>query len=439
MAPILSIKTVVLLETTLATRKSNKMTSRLAVGVTCILATAILVLGSGCMRTRLARQTHNEPGLAVAETSRANDLPSVNYDERSSIVHFEIKQTAGSALEVERGAQIRSARLDEITRLAGENSTIAKAIDKEVRQLQCGCNDFPECLKRILHLQKEHEQNASSGQAAELYLQLAEVYLQYELLQQLTDELEDAARIVRKLKESELPIDFDERTLHRKQNQLEERAVELLYGQKRLTNGLELLLDLQTQAGPIWTDWQVTESGPTVELDTALATAWANRKDLLALALLTECCDADLLELIRSSARSLHPLLGLALTKKRLLQSARRFRKEQNQEACCRAQQIQEVLDARKKLIEAEIAELVYSIQRRNRIIAIKKETIRSLKASIKSAEAAAELKPLDLETHLQNKANVLQTRSEMIHELVQMEIEKAKLRTAQGLPAAGN
>ena len=55
----------------------------------------------------------------------------------------------------------------------------------------------------------------SAGQAAETFLNLAQVYLQHELLLESLRELESARRIIGKAKSSEVPFSFDERSLDR--------------------------------------------------------------------------------------------------------------------------------------------------------------------------------------------------------------------------------
>ena len=143
-----------------------------------------------------------------------------------------------------------------------------------------------------------------------------------------------------------------------------------------------------------------------------------------------------MLELIRSSARSLHPLLGLGIIKKRLLQTRRHFGQQQDREACCMAEQIQALIAARKKLIEAEITQLVYSIQRHKELIKLKQQTVDSYMASITEAEKGAAVKPVDFKQQMQKQAKMLEEKSAIVDAVIQLEVDRLKLRQAQGLLA---
>ena len=415
-----------------ASRKKSHSTGNSFCLLLALLA-GFIVCNLGCQRNR-PNFSAPVPSSTIAKT--VNQLPTISIDSRQFISHTELQGIAGSPVVEDYSTVVRTVGFSEIQSMAADNSTIANAIDGEREKLCCR-EDAPKCLATILNLQAQHERNQSAGQAGEAFLNLVQVYLLHDVLLESTREVDRASKIVQKLKDNDVPIDFDERQLVRQENELEEKAAELLFNQKRLTTGLSLLMDLDVKdTTPIWTVYQSQGLPPTVDLQSALDTAWSNRADLQAMSLLTECCDADLLDIIRSSAKSLHPLLGLAIKKKRWLRRPRLSKIEDTQEACCRVNQIKQLMEARKKLIAREIADLVFSMQKRRRLIGLKKETITSLEQSISSAEKAVEIKPIDLKTQLANRARVYEIRAELIREIIGLEIDSLKLKQAQGLLA---
>ncbi len=395
------------------------------------LTLGFVICATGCQRHR---PQISDPISSTTITKSVNQLATISVDSRQLISHPEISGVAGGSPVVEDfSTQIRTIDFAAVQSKAAENSALANAIVDERQKLCCNDN-VPKCLPTILDLQAQHERNQSAGQAGVAFLNLVQIYLQHDVLVASTKEVDRAAAIVKKLKDADVPLEFDDRRFEREHNKLEEKAVDLLYNQKRLTTGLSLLLDLdEKDVTPIWTEYQSEGLPEPVELNSALETAWTNRTDLQALSLLADCCDADLLEIIRSSAKSLHPLLGLSMKRKRLFR--RLFSKvDETREACCRVDQVRALIEARKKLISQEISDLVFSMDKRRRLITLKKETINSLQKSITAAEKAAVIKPVDFETEMANKAKILETRSELISEVIGLEIDGLKLKQAQGL-----
>lgn len=397
-----------------------------------LAAMFIVVSHTGCARHRPPAPVYH----SAEPVSIQNQLASVSLAERTPISLSNLtREIGGTPLISGEPTTVRDLTPSQCESLAAASSRIANALQAEQNMIRCNVN-APECVVQILRMQAIHQRNESAGQALEAYLNLVEIYLQHDLLNESTEQIDIAVEIVEKLRAADVDTGIDNRVFDRQQNELEEKAVELAFNQRRLTTGLELLLQLdRSNSNPIWTNYQADDSlvaDQTVEQ--ALATAWANRRDLQALRLLADCCDEKVLDLIRSSAKTLHPLLGLNFKVTRLLPRPRLISREAQAECCSRRSQIQQVIDSRKQLIELEISELVQSIQKHKELIKLKQSTIKSLQDSIESAEKAAEVRPVDLEVQLKNKSQVLEQRSALIHERIALEIDRVKLKRAQGL-----
>lgn len=401
-----------------------------------LISLTIALMQLGCAashRHSVVSRTNNYRLVADTQPAR-NALSTLEFESRTPIQIGVGQPTSGLPLTVDEGL-IRNLTLGECQNLAFNSSALGNALNQEstlVNSQNCGTGETPRCVSRITCLQAEHERVKSAGQATEAFLNLVDVYLQHEILLESMEEVDRASSVLNKLKENEIEVDVDPRELDRQENMLEEKAAELLYAQQQATTGLSLLLNLNVDnTTPIWTQYENLETDPIPELQSAVDVAFENRKDLAALNELACCCGPEVMELIRSSTQTLHPLIGLKFGPKRKWNFL--VQKELEQEACCRCEQIVDVVRAKKKLIRLEISQLVQSMNRRARLIYLKKSTVESLRKSLDEAEKAVDIKPLDFKTQTENKAAWLQARSELIHEIVALEIDRSKLTAAQG------
>jgi len=398
------------------------------------LTIALMQLGCAASHRHSVVSRANNYRLVTNAQPARNALSTLEFESRTPIQIGVGQPTSGLPLTVNDGS-IRNLTLGECQSLAFNSSALGNALSQEgkvVNSESCGSDETPGCVSRIICLQAEHERVKSSGQATEAFLNLVDVYLQHEILLESMEEVDRASSVLNKLKENEIEVDVDPRELDRQENMLEEKAAELLYAQQQATTGLSLLLNLNVDnTTPIWTQYENLETVPIPELQSAVDVAFENRKDLAALNELACCCGPEVMELIRSSTQTLHPLIGLKFGPKRKWNFL--VQKELEQEACCRCEQIVDVVQAKKKLIRLEVSQLVQSMNRRARLIYLKKSTVESLSKSLDEAEKAVEIKPLDFKTQIENKAAWLQARSELVHEIVALEIDRSKLTTAQG------
>jgi hypothetical protein len=389
---------------------------------------------SGCHRHQPAAQ-FSKPYQAAPEPS--NELVEIAVSERSPIqMAYQDQISGGTPVNPDAQNSLRRLSIVQCSMLARRSSRAGNALDGEYERLRCK-EHVPECILQMLQLSADHQRNESAGQALEAYLNLVEVYLQHDVLLESAVLVQETHETLDQIRAAGVVVDFDRRELDRRRMEAEEKAFELLEKQQQLTSGLEILLQLRrTAKSPIWTEFQAESIGvgAAPDLNSSLTIAWENRKDLQAMKVLATCCSEDLLDAIRASARSLHPLLGLALSPRPLFFRALFGPEENLQETNSLQRHITGVIESQKDLIEAEVSNRVFSIEKRIAVMQLKQAQIDSLRNSIQSAKDAASIKPVDLETQLNQKSEILRIRSEIIHERIALEIDRMKLMQAQGL-----
>lgn len=399
-----------------------------------LITLVIAVVLSGCYRNRNAAH-QSKPYQPPPDP--AKQLEEVPINDRAPIQVNDIGLNAsGSPVNADAQNSLRRLTVAQCRELAMTGSRNANALDAEFQRLQCNEN-VPPCILEMIQLSAMHQRNESIGQALEAYLNLVEVYLQHDLLLESTVLIDDTHQTIDQLRAADVIVDFDRRELDRRRMTAEEKAFELLSNQQTLTTGLELLLQLQRTSGsPIWPEYSAESFGqydvPT--LNDSLTVAWENRKDLRALQALATCCSEDLIDAVRSSLRSIHPLLGFAFRPRGVLYQAFFGQQDDLHEVNQLQNQVYGVIESLKDSIELEVASRVYSIEKRMAVIRLKKARIQSLHDSIQSAKDVAAVKPVDLKAQVERRAQVIEARSELIRERIALEIDRVKLMQAQGI-----
>lgn len=410
----------------------------------CASAIAVFMVAmSGCVSVRSLNQESSRtvylqeeaghPSLA-SEFGSNNHLPEISVDSRRPIRISGIEQFGGTLVLEQSPFVLRNLTIKNCARLAGEISPVANALDAESQRV-IENQEQSEWFSQILSLQAVHERNDSVGQACEAYLNLLEVYLQYDILAMSQAEIAETRSFVTKLNENSIATGIDQRELDREEFSLAEKAAELNHLQKRISTNLELLIGLEREpAKPIWTDFQSKGITMIVELESSLGTALENRSDVKALERVVNCSNEEIIALVKSGAGQIHPLLGMSFGENLFPISRRRKKAKAEEMAQSRRQQISDLIEARKKLIVAEVADLVFSIQKRQKLILLKQSKIQSLQLSISETEKAAEVRSINIPQLIANKSRILKEQSTLISEIVRLEIDFIKLRTAQGL-----
>ena len=215
---------------------------------------AVVVASAGCYRNRNAAQG-SKPYHPPPEPSI--QLEPIAIDDRVPILIPDIGFEAnGTPANPGDPISLRRLTVEQCRQLALAGSRNANALDAEQERLRCNENT-PECIRQMMQCSAAHQRNESIGQALEVYLNLVEIYLQHDLLLQSKVLIEDTRKTIEDLRAADVVVDFDRRELDRKQLEADEKVFALMSNQRKLTTGLELLLQLQRTANsPIWTEYR---------------------------------------------------------------------------------------------------------------------------------------------------------------------------------------
>lgn len=338
----------------------------------------------------------------------------------------------GLPFVAEPNASLRDLTIEQTEDLAARSSPIAQAIQSE-RSILCQSSSTPCSVIDLLDLQTTYERNQSAGQAMRAYLNLVEVHLQHELIVESTGRIDEAIATVERLRENQVTVPTDDREFDRQQLELDEKTERLRHQHYQLSGQLEALLSLDRRYdSPLWTNFQSREFQP-LELGAELAAAFENRTDLAVLQRLAHGDDSnDMLEWLRGAASSASPLLGIVA--KGGLFGLCQPADEQESEGANRRCQVANLARAKRDSIAMDVADAVDSIATRLRVIELKRKAIASIEESQAAAVQGKDLQPVDLKNDLQQKLQLLQVRSELIHEIIECESDLVRLRQAQGV-----
>ncbi len=367
-------------------------------------------------------------------TPEVNRLASISLESRAAIQLSAIEWShAGVPFVDEPNGSLRDLTIQQTEYLAARSSPIAQAIQKE-KAILCRSPTTPAAARKLLDLTAAYERNQSAGQAMEAYLNLVEVHLQHELLIQSKVPIDDATATVAKLRENLVSVPFDDREFFRQRLELDERSERLHHQQNQLNAQLESLLQLDKRyVAPIWTNYQ---SQPVAAFDrnAEIAVAFENRTDLAALRCLAyDGGSSEMLEWLRATARSTSPLLGI-IAGGRGLFGSRQSEESRESEAANRRCQVENLARLRRDMIEMEVSDAVDSIATRLRVIELKRQSIASVQESLEASVEGKDLQPIDLKSDLELKLRLLTLRSELIHEIVELEKDVVRLRQSQGV-----
>lgn len=293
-------------------------------------------------------------------------------------------------------------------------------------------------LPGILREQAVEERNRAAEQALLAYYQLAEIHLQNAVLAESCLELERVRGTIQGLRHAGAPLDTDVSELDRQEAQLERRAAQLQVDEVRLTAHIKSLIsDPAFSAEAIETECTLEPRAAGYELEDALQIARANDSQLRSIRKLIYSGDTDDLDVARSLLQVANPLLGQAsggvgfLAK---LRCALGHRDLEDAELRVRKSQLRGLHEARQQQVDLEVANGMICVQQSLLAVGIANDVYRSWQKRVEELESRRELQKADYLELVEAKAGRLEAKSDLIHRLVQLELEHVKLRASMGL-----
>ncbi len=327
--------------------------------------------------------------------------------------------------------------------LAASRSRLAHVLEKEAAHLQSqGRTHHAPCptslLPQILRDRAAKERNDAARQALLAYYQLVEVHLQNSLLDESAAEFQRTRQVVDRLSQAGVALQVDRTQLDRDRLQLNLRSVQLRVNEARLATQVKTLIG-EDPFSPeaIETCCSVNPRGVGYSLPEAMEIARANDFELKAIRRFLHCGGIDDLDVARSLLQGANPLLGQAPVKLPfLLRLATLLSHDDRdaQELRQRKSQLRELEQARRQQVDLEVAGAVVNVQEQLLSVGIAKDMLDSWQRRVELLESQRELQQSNYQDVVQARAEMLKAKSDLLHQLVLLEMEHVKLRGSLGL-----
>lgn len=369
---------------------------------------------------------------ACPDLERAS-LPQVPLETRPSLQWPALPGLTGQPLEIAETSTVRLLSWEELCRLATRGDSGSRLLYSVPPS---GMNSAHRtCLRNALACQAKHQASAAIARAGEAYLGLHTCYLQNELLQQARQGSARRERMLAKIRQQGLELDFDPRELDRQRLELDQQFAQLAREYQAATVALELLLELENSPTiPIWPVDSFIPFKPPAELPACIELARQQRPDRQALIALQSCLPTISPEQLAGFAGGLAPWSALTIPPlpARWLNCRR---SEWESEARTQLQhQLCALLAENEKqlLLEVNLAFARRWSSTEQLRIAAERET--SLQRSLDDLEALRTVEPVKIERFLELEQRLATAQSQRVSAAIEQAKAELELARAIGL-----
>ena len=371
--------------------------------------------------------------VSIPNVSELNSLSAIATESRQKIVVPFVPSIEIGELP-RFSSQVESLSLRECESLAARNAPLAKVLEQESQNSPCDCNNVDPnvqlSINAAISANASYQRNVAAEKALLAYLGLTEVYLQSQVSRESIEEVGRLQDVLAQLQLEGLVRDVDPELLVRKKLDLQSKVSELVFNYDDLNQKLRLLLGLSVSSNPIWTACQIEGWVLPDDLESEIELAIQNRADINALRSFVQCGNGDLLELMRSSVRFVNPLAATAIQKRffggLFKDNSAEIQKLRMQLAILHESQI--------ALVKSEVTESFYAIQKYSSMIALTEKKLESLRKSESRLGARRQVGAIKVDEVLAVKSEILETRSDLIHSAILLQMEWIKMKSRQGL-----
>ncbi len=326
---------------------------------------------------------------------------------------------------------------------AAAQSQMAAVLEKEAANVRRELNRHKrrgpsELLPGILMDRAAEERNHAAEQALVAYYQLAEIHLQNAVLAEGYAELDRVRQAVTGLLTAGFVGDMDLSELDRRRADLNRQSADLVVNEAKVTVQVKTLIGEDPfSLGAIETSCSIEPRPVGYELPEAMEIARSNDFELKSIDRLLRHGTAGDLDVARSLLQVASPLLGqapAALGFFAKIGAVLRHSDNDETEMRTRKQQLRKLREARQQQLDLEVANLVVSVQRRFAETAITNDILTSWDDRVGALASQRELRKSDYQDLVHARGERLKARSAVLHSLILLEIEHAKLRGRMGL-----
>jgi hypothetical protein len=274
--------------------------------------------------------------------------------------------------------------------LEAERAALAQSLDcaSESQRAQIGL------LQAVLRELALHQRQEAAADALDVYHQITLLQLQMDLLGQAAPRLESLEGLAIDAERLDLP-DGDRDSLTDRRLELEDRWFQAEFGIKRLRNQLAEYVNQTDGDGAValLVSAPPTADGISLDAETHIATALANRHDLKAIEVLCRCMTEDSLPAARQVLGSLVPGLGLQAAGQAAGCSLIKLHKSaDDSDLGCRKSQCRSLGNARRDQIGAQVRDALLRLRLASSRLAVARNRESLKEAVVRRVERGVEL-----------------------------------------------
>ncbi len=328
---------------------------------------------------------------------------------------------------------------------AATNSAVANMVELERLWakivIECDTKAVQEnyCLDRdLLALHATGLRNNAAASALESFYQLAGLEAQKHYLQQGIDETQRTLSRIDKLRKEgiDLPDGVSRGPVAARLHELQDTSAQLDFMRIQLNGQLQKLLGCPlNETSFYWPkiEWQADFT--PVDVDAELAEGLDTRSDLRGLSLVLCKMDKTTLPVARAVLAYADGTIGTVDPRKGLIHVARCFRCNQH-EIPVRCRQLSLFYTDTELLATAEIKSAVFRIVLQQQRTALAQQAVEQRRSQLDELEKTRDIKNVTIFEISQARGELYQAESDLIEQVISLELAKVNLRKAKGILA---
>ncbi|HEY7314083.1 MAG TPA: TolC family protein [Gemmataceae bacterium] len=332
--------------------------------------------------------------------------------------------------------------------LAVEASSVGNLLAAEARSVLQQAEGRKLCAEKSRHTASvnaqiltylaEEDRNRSAAKALDLFFRLGQAEAETDILRVTLTHVGDALSKARDLKSKGLEVPVSDTTLHRQQLDLQARAVKLRIQIEELNSELRRLLDFE----PVKGEWRFLPfdafhlEGHAVDPDEAVATALANKPELLLLSLLESESTSGDLKALRQQLRMLNSVLGQSPMAKcpKLQQLLAALCGSSGDELAIRQQQLREYHAQRRREVAEEVRQAARTVLTQPAVVVLTQQRAASWRERVQEMEEKEAKGVSSFAETTDARVEWLKVRRNVVEEIIGLQRARVRLRQAQGI-----
>ncbi len=340
---------------------------------------------------------------------------------------------------------------DECQCLAAEQSSLANMMDQERRFLctaegdeSCSFTAMQKLQQQLLLRQSEQERNNAAERALLAYYGLVEVKLQRRILDQTEREIQSLNEAIELVQAAEVTLELDVTEGLRRMSEALSQRSDLAAVENQMNHQLRSLLGVRKdQPGDIWPTCRLLPDEVLSDLQIAESRTVHCRADLDSVRLVRRQLNTETLAAARGVLSALQAGLGadvksaLSCTPSCLTQWAHRDDCDDQRELAARCAQLAELEEYLEGLVREQVRKHHFRHRNAVRRLVLAQQKVEAWKT--RQLQLAAQQEAGSADGALKTQAKLMQfaAESEVLHEVIAVEMIKVQWRAAQGLLAA--